>query len=486
MKKTIKISTLLLLFISVISCDSYLDVNDALDNQPLDQLNPNELMVGAQETTAATFTNRLNRVGNFMAVAWSGDYQAVQSAYPAESTYLFTSTFYNDVWDDLYRYTSNLTTIENYNDGQDWSNHKAAAKILKAFYLQYIVDLYGNAPFSEAHNPAILFPVYDNGEDIYKGLITLTDEAIALIDNNSNALSMNATDITFQGNMTLWKQFANTVKLRLLNRLTIKAGQDANLNTYVQSKFAELNGVTFISQNVMVNPGYSNQDNAQNPFWESYGANVAGVATFNNLQTGPSQFAFNLLDNSNDPRLNRLWKPGSGIFQGTQQNGGGGAANIGDGILTGPDQPLPIMLAAESYLLQAEAIERGFLTGGSAQALFNQGVAASFSHLGAGSSTAYLAANSTDQRLAYGAGNNLEAILTQKWIALTSVSGAELWIEYNRTGFPANLPLPAGSTDPNIPVRLLYPASEYSGNSANVVNQERADAFTSKVFWDVN
>ena len=485
MKNIFKITSVLVLLVSMVSCNDYLDVNDSIDNQNLNELTPNQLIVGAQALSAQTYTDRLNRVGNWMGVAWSGNYLAFNDAYGLESRYQFSSTFYDDVWDDLYRYSSNFATIENYNDDKNWNNQKAAAKVLKAFYFQYIIDLYGDAPYTQAFEGTDnLFPQYDDAQDIYMLLIDSLDEAIDLIDVNSEAFG--ASDITFQGDMTQWKAFANTIKLRYLVRLSVLAQSDGTVNTYITAKFTELNGAQFISENVTINPGYSNADNTQNPFWEIYGFNAVDIATDQGRQTGPSEFAFNLLDDSNDPRLDRLWKvSGANIFAGTPQNGTGNSAAIGDGILQGADADLPIMLAAESYFLQAEAVQRGFLAG-DAKALFDQGITTSFDFLGADNAAIYIADTDTDIDLGFNGGDPLRAILTQKWIALTSVSGAELWIEYNRTGFPSNLPLPNGLTDNNIPLRLLYPASEYSGNSNNVTPQTRSDAFTSKVFWDAN
>ncbi len=468
------------------SCDDFLDVNDSIDNSSVNELTPNELIVGAQTETAATYTNRLNRVGNWMGVAWSGNYLDFNDAYGAESRYQFSNTFYNDVWDDLYTNLSNFATIENYDDGLNWNHQKAAAKISKAFYFQYIVDLYGDAPFSEAFNGSdILFPGYDAAQDIYSDLINSIDDAIELIDNGDGSESFVAADIVFGGDMDQWRRFANTVKLRLLVRLALRADQDASVQSIVDAGFASLAGAQFLTEDVTVNPGYSNSDNRQNPFWEIYGADPTGVPTNRGRQTGPSAFAFDLLNNSGDARLNTLWKDNDGDFNGTLQNGGGRAASIGDGILVGADADLPIMLAAESFFLQAEAVQRGDLAG-NAKALFDQGIQASFSSLGAGDAATYIANTDNDPVLGFNGGDPIGAIVTQKWIALTSVSGAELWIEYNRTGYPAGLPLPELLTDPNIPVRLMYPASEYSGNTDNVIPQTKEDAFSSKIFWDVD
>ncbi len=478
--------SILLLVVGMTACDDYLDVNDSIDNPNLSALTPNELIVGAMAQTAETYSDRLNRVGNWMSVAWSGNYLDFNDAYGLESRYQFSSTFYDDVWDDLYTNISNFATIENYTGEGNWNNQIAAAKILKAFYFQYIVDLYGDAPYSEAFNGSnILFPEYDDAQDIYISLINSIDEAVAQINSGADLVSFASADITFGGDMDQWTAFANTVKLRLLVRLILVAEQDASLLNIVNAEFAELDGATFLTQDVTVNPGYANSDDRQNPFWEVYGANPTGVPTNQGRQTSPSDFAFTLMDNAGDPRLTALWQDNAGDFNGTEQNGTGRAASIGPGILVGADADLPIMLAAESYFLQAEAVQRGYLTG-NAETLFGQGIDASFASLGAGSAAAYRTSIDTDPVLGFNGGDPIGAILTQKWISLTSVSGAELWIEYNRTGYPAGVPLPLLLTDPNIPVRLMYPASEYSGNSDNVIPQVRDDAFTSKIFWDVN
>ena len=75
--------------------------------------------------------------------------------------------------------------------------------------------------------------------------------------------------------------------------------------------------------------------------------------------------------------------------------------------------------------------------------------------------------------------------MTQKWIALCGFNAIESFIDYNRTGFP-DVPLSVIAEKPARPVRLLYPASEFSTNSGNVPSQATSDAFSDKIFWDVN
>merc|ERR1712071_481790 len=84
--------------------------------------------------------------------------------------------------------------------------------------------------------------------------------------------------------------------------------------------------------------------------------------------------------------------------------------------------------------------------------------------------------------------DKLEAIMYQKSIALNGINGAEIWIEYTRTGYINNIPMPmpngvpASSPTGQKPLRLMYPTSELSSNSANVPAQSANDAFTTAPF----
>ena len=75
--------------------------------------------------------------------------------------------------------------------------------------------------------------------------------------------------------------------------------------------------------------------------------------------------------------------------------------------------------------------------------------------------------------------------MTQKWIALSGFNAIESFIDFTRTGYPeAHLSIIAERPARN--VRLMYPTSEYSTNSANVGLQGQTieDAFSNKIFWD--
>ncbi|WP_449401397.1 SusD/RagB family nutrient-binding outer membrane lipoprotein [Chryseobacterium wanjuense] len=180
-------------------------------------------------------------------------------------------------------------------------------------------------------------------------------------------------------------------------------------------------------------------------------------------------------DNSTTSRL------GSGNFS--------GAAGLS---LVSGNRGGVIMSLAESKFLQAEAAVRypSIFTGG--QAAFNAGVVASGVWIGATTTQMNTYVTQITSRAGLGwtgtDAQKIEAIMTQKWLALTNINPTEMFIEYNRTGFPVT-PLATSAVMPNKPYRLIYPVSEYVGNSANVPNITSAEAFTknSKTpFWNQN
>ena len=483
-----------------ISCADYVDVNNDLNNPQVSQLKPDNLLASATSDLATLQNVTMNQLGNIMTAGWSANATDFNSPFRAEFQYDMTPSFYENIWTNIYLKTNNYSHIEKYEDGQNWDNHKAIAKILKTFYLQYVVDLYGDAPFSEIHQGAqILFPKYDDDMQIYRSLVQNLDDAVALI-NNTNASTVrpiSSEDIVFAGNMQNWKRFANTIKLRLLLRQSLLT--DGATVAYLTSEFNELttSGAQFITANVVANPGYINTDGKQNPFYASYGRDPQGNTVSANNLVGPSKYYADLLKGVipgtllYDPRINQQYKARStsnpaiiGVPQGASS---GRTSRLGAGVLINSNQNSYVMLAAESYLLQAEAVERGYLTG-SAQGLFNSGITSSFATLGLTGTVVsnYIASSSGTSRIGWGAGNNIEAIITQKWIANNSINGIESWVEYTRTGFPSNLPLPLVTTQTSRPNRLLYPSSEISGNSNNVPPQTSSSAFTTKVFWDAN
>ena len=106
--------------------------------------------------------------------------------------------------------------------------------IYKAFHMQYIVDLYGDAPYSQAWNVLIPTPIYDEQETIYRELYNSIDDAIALIENADNDVVVGSEDAIYGGDMQQWINFANTLKLRYLIRQSEVS--DGEISSFVSSE----------------------------------------------------------------------------------------------------------------------------------------------------------------------------------------------------------------------------------------------------------
>jgi hypothetical protein len=173
------------------------------------------------------------------------------------------------------------------------------------------------------------------------------------------------------------------------------------------------------------------------------------------------------------------------------------------------------MTAAESYFLRAEGALLTWNMGGTAAEFYEQGVTASLEENGVGNTAAaYL--NSTNLPAAYtaptgGTGSasapsaiypkwetaatteqNLERIITQKWIAMYP-DGPEGWAEFRRTGYPKLFPVANNNSSGTINTasqvrRIPYPQSEYNNNSAGVqsgiAKLGGQDHGGTKLWWD--
>jgi len=146
----------------------------------------------------------------------------------------------------------------------------------------------------------------------------------------------------------------------------------------------------------------------------------------------PGPFIVNLLEQRNDPRLERYFQPD--------------ASDFADAYAYDPTTSMPLVTAQENLLIAAEA---AFRTGDAASAL------------------TFLNA---DQRVegvpttpASTTGNALlQAILTEKYIALYGT--LEPWNDYKRTCFP-NIAPPESARGKKFPARLLYDANERQTNT---------------------
>jgi hypothetical protein len=496
MKKVFLILTSVVLF----SCDNFMEVNEEQSNNPsADILTPNNMLAGAMNNFTSNQVISFNNFGNEMSYVWALN-NGFTSSNP-NTTYDFASSSNTGLFDTTYLFADNFQDIlDKQAEKPEYAHHYAIAKLFKVMSMDLLVTLYGDVPYTEAFNSAITKPKYDDDATIIPKLFLELDQARSLITSTDPSIvPLGAEDIVCKGDVAKWLKFINTVELRMLLRLSKTT--NANLIALRNARFATLPN-NFITSDVTNNPGYGMATlGDRNPIFRTWGRNVAFDDWSNAWKANAAgSFCAKLLlgqlntpDIVNtgfvDPRRPRIFNGTTYTNQGSTPvvdvarfatffHGRTGSA-VDPANKAASERNAFIMLAAESYFLQAEAVQRGYMAG-SAQALFDQGIQASFAFYNDYSFTdlpngtlnpaTYITASSTRLGLGWAATpDKLNCIMNQKYIALAQWNGFELFIDNLRTGYPA-LPLPDGVTRPNRPNRQIYPSSEYSTNSTNVPN----------------
>ncbi len=469
---------------------SYLDINTDPNNPT--NASTDLVLSNALKTTAAP------QVSTYAVFSEWMNYWAPSGSYAINSSdgasYKQTTDFAdnNGLWTSAYRNLEDYDYVEKTATASNQYFYIAAAKTMKAYRFQQLVDMFNNVPYSEAlAGTNKISPKYDNGKDIYEALSTSLGDAVTMFQR-PDAIGSATQDILFAGNKSTWAKFANSLRLRLLMRQTEISGRSA----YIQSEINKIlaNGAGFLTTDAGVNPGYANSSGQQNPFY-GFAYSLTGGYTQDFWRA--NKFIITFSQAHNDPRYTRWYAPikdGSyvGNVVGSTTNAAGNlSSTFGPGVLKSVSQPAIIFSAAESYFLQAEAILRGFIAG-SDLATFNSGVQASFTYLGAGSAAAYT--SQADKETNYSASSSfnekLNTIMRQKYLAMQDVTPFEAWADYRRLshlGLPFTASIPVSQSPLRdgdaIPTRILYPTSEYQTNLANVTAQGTIDHHSSKVFW---
>ena len=290
MKKIILFLSLSLL-ISTTSCSDFLDVNDNQNKALYSQLKPSELLGAAQASVYDFQATTLNEYGNVQTNAWAGNVAQYGNVYPNYYQFILTPQFGAGIWGSLYSGVNNFVKISSVaNTDHKNDNYVAASLICKVHYMQYIVDLYGDCPFTGAFlgtsSGANLTPTYNDDQRIYRLLIADLESAKNLIlAANPTAESIAGADVMLAGVMSDWYAFADTIELRMLLRMSNFAAatpagiwRDAKLVNLV-SDAAAAPGNPYLVTDVSINPGYSKATpDTLSPFYQFVGRGNNPVA----------------------------------------------------------------------------------------------------------------------------------------------------------------------------------------------------------------
>ena len=350
-------------------------------------------------------------------------------------------------------------------------NWEAVGRIMKSYVFSVMTDAMGDIPYSEAFQErALLTPKYDTQQAIYTALFADLAKASQQID--PAGFGFKSGDIMYGGDMVEWRKFSNSLRLRLAMHLS---NVDAT-TAAAQAQAAVAAGVFT-----------SNADNAQLMYLASapdQNPVYTNVHVDKRDDYGMSKTLVDSMLSWNDPRLPIYAQPNdtTGAYQGLPNglNDGAGPqlkfiSRFGTFWRETPAAPLALLTYSEVLFLEAEAAERGWITGNATQ-LYDDAIRASMEQYGIATTAidAYLA----QPRVVYATGAaGLTQIAYQKWVSLF-LQGMEGWTEVRRTGVPALVPGP-NAVLTKIPERLPYSDNEAVLNKANLDAAVAAQHFSS-------
>lgn len=401
--------------------------------------------------------------------------QWAETQYPDETQYnLVTRNQPRNHFNRMYVYSINnlkqakMNLVKEVETDDIRTNKLATLEIEEIFIWENIVDTYGDVPYSEAFKPdEILTPKYDDAKTIYLDLIKRIDAVTATIKPSAIGYS----DLVYGGNMTKWKKFANSIKLRL--GINLADVDPALSKTTVESAIAA---------------GVISSDSEAYKF--SYDGNTFSSPVYDNLVASgrndflPSQLVINTMSSLSDPRMDVWFTKVGGVYK------GGVFGELNDpytnfsqlsSYFRGATTASNLLSYAEVAFLKAEAAARGYSAGGTAVDLYAIAVKESMRENGVSSTIAdaYVLTNP------YNPVNWKQSIGVQAWIAMFN-KGFASWNFTRRLDSPT-LVNPPKSNLSSVPYRMPYSDQEYVLNGANVsaaASKIGGDKATTKLFWD--
>jgi len=474
--KKIKITAIILLLTGMVSCtDGFEELND----------NPNLISEISPGTLLNPIIYGVASQNALQSVDVTFNLMQVSLPFPSITgglhRYDVSNNIGNSAWNNYYKWLSNIREMSIAAVKAGDVNYQAAALTLNALVYANLTDLFGPVPMTEAvrGEDGILYPKYDTQEFIYETILADLEKANTLYDVSKPMIY--AEDILFQNNVLKWKKFTNSLRMRLLLRVSNRTEMRA---------FEKL---AYMSDHPEIFPVFTTTA-------ESAILKVTGVAPNVSPWGRPQDFNLNIkmssffIDNLNtleDPRRAIIATGATALVTNTPLGYKGitsgyagadsqfkyNASTLLNVQATNPMQ-IYILTYAEVEFIKAELAQRGYIADASGH--YVKGVKAAIEQV-----KAVAPANYFDNVQAQYNGT-LERIMLQKYYALY-FTDYQQWFEYRRTGLPV---LPTTSAMLNggvMPSRFTYPDNQQIKNTENyqeAIKMIEGDNINSKVWWD--
>jgi hypothetical protein len=451
----------------------------------------------------------------------------------SQSMYQQNESYIQNRWDDYYRPGSNgsgamanFREMEKIYSSLSETEKKEvevlmqAAKVILYDETSQMVDLWGDIPFTEAgslnSSGKIVYPKFDSAEEIYA---VITDDLKVIGDYFSSAeVSQSAMtqfskqDILLSGNLENWRRYTNSLRLRLLMRLSFV--QEEKSKTEVlellnnESQYPLLNLMSYAPEHddILLNPLSTYSTDLHDAFtdWTNYPAPYYALEEVlkpaNDLRIPVLYDKYGATTNSifnSNTEYKALPLTFTSIEQ--QENLEHYAVIDSTTFLFNTQLPGVVFTASEVSFLKAEAYERW--GGGDASLEYFNGIKNSilfYFYLNslnnvkitslvppAGQEIDNFLSNAASLQYIGSTEEKLSKIWTQKWVHFGFLQSVQSWSEMRRTKYPQLSFYPSSRAGYELPPqRLTYPDNEknYNYNYAAVASK---DFRSSKIFWDV-
>lgn len=434
MKKNILKFTLVLLTIFATSCDNYLDTNQ--DPNVLGTTdNPQILLPSAQVQLGNNLMGwDFGFGGGYWSQYWTQSYTASQFKSLCE----YQETSFSNAYTGLTAGTLNdLKRIKTLSAEPKNQGYYFIAEALSIYTWQIMTDVWGDIPYYEAlkGDEGVNSPVFDSSNEIYADLLVRIDALLAM--DTTELTVANSYDFIYEGDMAEWVKFANSLKLKLMIRLS----ETSNYNNADLVAFISNNSFLTNSAKISGNYWSDDKEGKKHPMREfsTGGANylstnVIGCKTF-----------IDYLNSNDDPRLDALFTAPSsghqgaffGDFDSKKDSDIDGTFDddeeYSEALFTA-DMDLMIMTDWEVNFYIAEVYARANNLA-NAKTYYDMAVTASLSQNSINDldiiSTGYAAwVNGSVEE-------NIKQIAMQKWVANANYQHIESFLERNRTKYPA-------------------------------------------------
>jgi hypothetical protein len=458
MKNIFRITTVLVLIAALFSaCEKWIDPNLNVDpDRPLD-VDLALILPSVQANMAYNMCgNDVVRVTSILMQYLDG----VGRQSLAQGHYNINNSDPNNLWNNAYASVMyDCVTIIKKGEETESPHWTAVGKILLAFEIGAVTDLWGNVPYSEAFLGVAQFhPSFDSQESIYTEILSLLDEAITELDQD-NPIPIEG-DLMFGGDAVLWQKAAQALKARyLMHTVLVNSSVKSQVVTAVNASFA------------------SNDEDMQ----FQYGLNGSTEATplyqFQTQRTGDITMCATLVDflaNTSDPRLPAYCAlDADSLYRGSPAGVADESASQPnpEGIYWKADGISTIIGYVETQFLKAEAL-LGTDNNAAAEA-YKEAVQASLEKHDV-FDQAWFDANISVET---GATINLQKILEQKWVAM--FGQAEAWNDWRRSNNEIGLALAQDELLGQIPYAFPYPSDEQTYNT----NCPQGRDLVRKMWW---